>query len=154
MEKDNPAVVDGVENEDEEYDDDIGVPLIVVDSLAPAASSTVAVNRTEQQKLQSSQQGCLETAILDCFALAVRTHDHDANESSTNASEMDWMPPSSLKETSRTIRDSTGNDLSFLKTWTPKPLTLPNWAAVPYIAEQTQSSNGNGEGGEKDCRKS
>ena len=135
-------------------DDDIGVPLIVVDSLAPAAPSTVAVNQTEQQKLQSSQQGCLETAILDCFALAVRTHDHDANEFSANTSELDWMPPPSLKETSRTIRDSTGNDLSFLKTWSPKPLTLPIWAAGPYIAEQTQSSNGNGEGGEKDCRKS
>ena len=129
-------------------DDDIGVPLIVVDSLTPAAPSTVAVNQTEQQKLQISQQDCLETAILDCFALAVRTHDHDG----ANTSEMDWMPPSSLKETSRTIRDSAGNDLSFLKTWTPKPLTLPSWAAD--IAEQAQSNNGNGEAGEKDFRKS
>ena len=147
MEEDNPVMVGDVESDN---DDDIGVPLIVVDSLAPAAPSTVAVIQTEQQKLQISQQDCLETAILDCFALAVRTHDHDG----ANTSEMDWMPPSSLKETSRTIRDSTGNDLSFLETWTPKPLTLPIWAAVPYIAEQTQSSNGNGEGGEKDCRKS
>ena len=129
-------------DDSDDSDGDVGVPLVVVDSLSSAPTSQGKGNRKEQPLAELPMKGYVDTAILDCFQLAVRTHDYGSNGCITiseghpgtenNCNEMDWKSP--LEERSGESLDTNKIDLSVLKTWNPKPLTLPVWAVDPYVA--------------------
>lgn len=121
---------------DDDDDDDssllVDVPLIEHPGQAPP------------KKLEEPPEGLQwnDGAILECFQLAVATHDQtttlppqaatppadDSNDKSTlTMLSFEWSAPTQNSK-------SNSSDIEFLSTWKPKSLPLPIWAVDPFVA--------------------
>jgi hypothetical protein len=136
-----------IDYDDDDDDDDssllVDVPLIE----HPGQASP--------KKLEEPPEGLQwnDDAILECFQLAVATHDQtttilpqathaDSNDNYTlKILPFEWSAP--------TNNNSKSSDMEFLSTWKPKSLPLPIWAVDPFVAaaKATTIVSANEEGG-------
>ena len=98
------------DNQDDSDDDSsIGVPLITV---APDATLPAIREKVERppEGLQWS-----DTAIVDCWNVAVKSHD--------NSEPPQWRSPSLVDE----------HDMEMWTKWRPKSVPIPLWAVDPFF---------------------
>jgi hypothetical protein len=113
---------------------DMNIPLDVVESFSTTPGKQCGrvppTTATLSQLNPAQSMNLVDTAILDCFHLAVCTHDTDKLEQAQQP-EMDWKAPP-LHE------DDIESEDEFLKKWIPScALALPIWAVGPSSTAAT-----------------